>query len=142
MPVSEKSLANLRPVEPYPIGAKRQVGDYWMVKQEDKSWRYLHHIVAEHFLGRPLNPNERVYFLNNSPQAKENPQRDDIEVRIVPPKDNVTPGQRRRIIKRLVQAEEDTKRLSETLARINAFYGLEPGDRSKAGLPRNLSELT
>lgn len=142
MPVTEKSLANLRPSQLYPVGAKRPVGDYWMVKLPDKSWAYVHKVLAAELLGRPLNPNERVYFVNNSPQAKENPQPGDIEVRIVPPKDGVTPGQRRRIIKRLIQAEEDVKRFSETLARYNAFYGLEPGDRSKAGLPRNLSELT
>lgn len=55
-----------------PRGKAAEVGtiriaqnDYRYIKTED-GWRLLHHVIAEKKIGRPLRPDERVYFIDGN----------------------------------------------------------------------------
>ena len=56
---------------------RKQQNGYVMVKTEDGTWRFKHHLVAEQMLGRPLRVDERVIFTGGT---RDNPTPETIEV--------------------------------------------------------------
>jgi len=52
--------------ETVPIGTRRKTQNgYWTTKTGN-GWEFDHRIIAEQTLGRPLQPTERVLFLNGN----------------------------------------------------------------------------
>lgn len=47
-------------------GTESLSNGYVVIKQNDGSWEYKHHLVAVKKLGRPLKPDERVCFIDNN----------------------------------------------------------------------------
>lgn len=61
-----------------PVGATRvSANGYHYTKTED-GWRLTHHLLAEEKLGRPLEDNERVYFVDKD---RTNLSKDNVEVK-------------------------------------------------------------
>ena len=67
-----------------PRGKKREVGSIRIAQngyryiQTENGQRLLHHVLAETKLGRPLRPDERVYFMDSD---RTHVEADNIEVR-------------------------------------------------------------
>lgn len=137
MPVSDNSIANLKSKDPLPVGTVRKAnGKYYKRKLEDGRWVYTHTLAAQEALGRRLRPNERVYFLPDREANYENPVYGvDLEVRLMPPKDGIPPGTRRKLIKKILQAEHDLEVMKEQLAGINKFFKKAPEDMDDPGIP-------
>lgn len=67
-------------------GAERVAKNgYWYVRTED-GWRLKHHVVMEAELGRPLQDNERVYFIDGD---KKNIVASNLEIRTVKPRSKI-----------------------------------------------------
>jgi hypothetical protein len=124
------SLANLQP-KSHPIGHKQKNGKYWQVKIGPNQWEYVHRLLAEQLLERPLKPNERVYFKEGVPkEAYKNPLPADIEIRPVVPTEGKPPGRRSVVIKRVLRLRASLAEAEDDLAAHNAFYGRPPDDIS------------
>lgn len=63
---------------PYAPGTQRFVNGYAVIKQEDGTWAYKHHLIAKEKLGRDLKANERVCFKDND---RTNLDPDNIEIK-------------------------------------------------------------
>jgi hypothetical protein len=137
MPVSDVSIANLKSNAPVPVGSTRKAnGNYYKKKLEDGRWVYTHKLAAEEYLKRRLNPNERIYFFKDKEVNYESPVYGvDFEVRLVPPRNSIPGGTRRKLIKRIRQAEYDLNIMKNHLAKVNEFYGKAPDDMEDPGIP-------
>lgn len=135
------SRANLNP-KSHPTGYKKRTANgYWRVKlpkdyplSHENYWQYTHIVVAEQNIEggpRKLNPNERVYFINDHADKKD-PQPGDIEVRIVSITPGKPPGRRSYWARRVIELEAKLEAAKEQLATHNVFYGRKPDDTSGA----------
>jgi hypothetical protein len=130
------SLANLNH-KSHPVGYKQKIGKYWRVKLSDGRWEYVHKVLAEQQLGRPLNPDERVYFVEGvSKSAYKDPQPGDIEVRKVVPTAGKPPGRRSSVARRVIELRARLAEAEAHLASLNEFYGRPKDDISDAAKPR------
>lgn len=126
------SRANLKSNNVHPIGYKKKTKNgYWRVKVSGSEWKYTHVELAERQLGRPLNPNERVYFTNDRANKKD-PQPGDIEVRIVAIRSGRPPGRRSFYARRVLDLRQKLKDAEENLAAHNRWLGRPEDDTSGA----------
>jgi hypothetical protein len=114
-----------------PRGAKRQVGTVrialngYRYIQTESGQRLLHHVLAEKKLGRPLRPDERVYFMDGD---RQNVEVDNIEVRSSPRHLN----QVYLLLQRAIKLEEEASSLRNQLQEIleNAYVAKGEGEPS------------
>ena len=145
MPQHPSSRANLRPNDGAPVGTKKKTNNgYWRVKvskdypySHHSHWTYTHVALAEQQLGRPLNPNERVYFTSDRADRK-NPQPGDVEVRIIAISSGKPPGRRSYWARRVIDLRKKLQEAETQLAAHNEFYGRKPDDTSDAFETREL----
>lgn len=91
---------------PAPEGTLIQLPNgYFNMKTAD-GWKLTQRVVMEEHLGRPLEANERVYFTNKNAD-KAAPKIEDLEVRIVQPKQKPLTEDEEDQIKELVREEFD-----------------------------------
>lgn len=123
--------------QPHPIGTKQKVGRYWREKVAPGKWQYTHIILAEQLLGRPLHPNERVWFVNKTPRTYKDPRPEDIEVRIDAPRKGRPPGRRRYMIRKIIELEFQLAELRQRLGDLNEYYGKKRDDMRDPSIPRD-----
>lgn len=105
--------------QPAPIGSQIKLPSGYVNQKTEKGWKFVHHIVMEEHLGRPLEPNEWVYFTNKDAD-KSNPKVEDLEIRVVKVKDKkaeepsfnrrpgyVLPTHKRRRLKEVLEELEE-----------------------------------
>jgi len=126
-----------------PRGTKRGVGSIRIAKngyryiQTETGQRLLHHVLAEKKLGRPLRPDERVYFMDGN---REHVEADNIEVRSSPRHLNQ--------VYLLLQRAEKLEREAESLVRElkdileNAYKARAEGESSTTVRERERQTLS
>jgi hypothetical protein len=71
---------------PVPEGTLIQLPNGYYNRKTAEGWKLVQRAVMEEHLGRELEPNERVYFINKNAD-KSDPKVEDLEIRIIKKKE-------------------------------------------------------
>jgi len=97
------------------VGTERLMNGYIAIKQSDGSWEYQHRLVMEEKLGRPLEPNERVYFLDGD---RTNLDPENLRIKWLSPTKKYR--HRANLRRRIIEARARLEDLEQQLAALNA----------------------
>jgi hypothetical protein len=93
------------------LGEEKTSANGYVYVKTETGWRLKHHLIAEKKLGRPLQPDERVYFVDND---RANFKVKNIEVKTVT-RHNPSLDSIRKVSTRVDKCAEEVKNIREAL---------------------------
>jgi len=97
------------------VGTESPTQNGYISVKTPTGWRFKHHIIAEEQLGRPLQEDERVYFIDGD---RNNLDPENIEVRYSGHKSRT----RKRAMTEIESVRKQVKLLNERLDRLEQRF--------------------